>query len=62
LVFDPFGSNTTGLVSEKLERNWVSSDMSLDYIKGSLIRFFSENKSKNIIKRMAREGVSELVG
>lgn len=63
LVFDPFGgSNTTGLVSEKLDRKWVSSDKSLDYIKGSLIRFFSENKSKNIIERMAKEGVSKLVG
>ena len=62
LVFDPFGgSNTTGLVSEKLNRKWVSSDMSIDYIKGSLIRFFSESKSKDIIKRMAGERISELV-
>ena len=63
IVFDPFGgSNTTGMVSEKLNRRWVSCDKQLDYIKGSLIRFYSEGKSKNFIEGMAREGVSDLVG
>ena len=33
---------------------------SLDYIKGSLIRFFDENKSKDIIKKMAGNGFPEL--
>ena len=62
VVFDPFGgSNTTGMVSNKLERKWISCEKHLDYIKGSLIRFHSESKSKNIIERMAKRGVSGLV-
>ena len=63
IVFDPFGgSNTTGMVSEVLKRRWVSCEMNLDYIKGSLIRFYSENKSRNIIERLAGERVSKMVG
>jgi len=62
LVFDPFGgSNTTGMVSNKLERKWVSCEKNIDYIKGSLIRFYSESKSKNIIKRLAKKRISNLV-
>lgn len=62
LVFDPFGgSNTTGMVSEVLKRRWVSCEMNLDYIKGSLIRFYSENKSRNIIEKLAEERVSKVV-
>lgn len=62
IVFDPFGgSNTTGMVSNKLERKWVSCEKHLDYIKGSLIRFYSESKSKNIIERMAKRRVSDVV-
>lgn len=58
LVFDPFGgSNTTGMVSEMLNRNWVSCEKNIDYIKGSLIRFYNENKSKDIIKRMAEKRI-----
>lgn len=61
IVFDPFGgSNTTGMVSEVLNRNWVSCEKNLDYIKGSLIRFFDEDKSINILKRMAENSLSEL--
>lgn len=36
LVFDPFaGSNITGAIAEKLERNWVSVEIDSDYVAGS---------------------------
>lgn len=58
IVYDPFGgSNTTGMVAEKLNRKWISSEKEIDYIKGSLIRFYSEDKSKHLIERMARKGL-----
>ena len=55
VVFDPFGgSNSTGLIAEGLNREWVSSEMDIDYIKGSTIRFFDEDTSRNTIKRLAK--------
>ena len=40
LVLDPFGgSNTTGFVSESMNRNWVSIEIDEDYIEGSKGRF-----------------------
>ncbi len=55
IIFDPFGgSNTTGMVSNKLGRKWISCEKKIDYIKGSLIRFYSESKSKNIFTRLAK--------
>lgn len=40
LVWDPFGgSNTTGFVAEKLNRNWISFECNLDYIRASRGRF-----------------------
>jgi DNA modification methylase len=40
LVLDPFGgSNVTGYAAEKLGRNWVSIEMSDDYIAGAACRF-----------------------
>lgn len=61
LIFDPFGgSNTTGMVAEVLKRKWISCEKNLDYIKGSLIRFFDENKSTDIIKRMAEDRLREV--
>lgn len=57
IVYDPFGgSNTTGMISEKLNRKWVSSEKDINYIKGSLIRFYSEDKSQHIIKKLAEKG------
>jgi site-specific DNA-methyltransferase (cytosine-N4-specific) len=42
LVFDPFaGSNTTGIVAEMLGRYWISSELSEEYLKGSIFRFDS---------------------
>ncbi len=43
-VFDPFlGSNTTGYVSEKLKRKWFGTEVKIDYIEQSKLRFCSEN-------------------
>lgn len=40
LVLDPFGgSNTTGSVAERLNRNWLAAEPNPDYIRGSIGRF-----------------------
>ncbi len=40
LVVDPFaGSNTTGYVAERLNRQWVSMELSADYVEDSGLRF-----------------------
>jgi DNA modification methylase len=40
LVLDPFaGSNMTGHVAERLERRWLSVELSSDYVAGSRLRF-----------------------
>jgi len=40
VVFDLFaGSNTTGSVAESLNRKWISSEMSREYLEGSIFRF-----------------------
>jgi site-specific DNA-methyltransferase (cytosine-N4-specific) len=42
LVVDPFaGSNTTGMVAERLGRNWIAVELSEDYIEASKFRFDS---------------------
>lgn len=57
LTFDPFaGSNSLGMVSENLKRNWISSELNIDYIKSSLIRFYDESEATDKIKRMAEKG------
>ena len=39
-IVDPFaGSNTTGMVSERLARNWIAMDESREYLEGSKFRF-----------------------
>lgn len=51
-VLDIFsGSNTTGFVAEKLNRNWVSIDLDLDYCIGSSIRFLKEDESLQLLKK-----------
>jgi site-specific DNA-methyltransferase (cytosine-N4-specific) len=43
LVVDPFaGSNTTGIVAEKLGRRWLASEINAEYVKASQIRFCSD--------------------
>ena len=42
LVFDLFaGSNTTGLVAETLGRRWLASELTEEYLAGSVFRFDS---------------------
>jgi DNA modification methylase len=44
-VLDPFaGSNATGEAAEKLNRRWISIEMDLAYLRGSMFRFFDESK------------------
>jgi DNA modification methylase len=39
-VFDPFaGSNTTGRVCEDMDRQWISCELSREYLDGSIYRF-----------------------
>ncbi|SRR5579871_1338099 len=46
LIFDPFaGSNTTGEITEKLSRKWISIEPETDYINGSKGRFLKWHKS-----------------
>jgi len=43
-VLDPFaGSNATGEAAEKLGRRWISIEMELKYVQGSMLRFFDES-------------------
>lgn len=61
IVFDPFaGSNTSGYVSQRLNRRWISCEINLEYIKGSLINFYNEDKSKLIIERLAERSISKM--
>jgi site-specific DNA-methyltransferase (cytosine-N4-specific) len=40
MVYDPFGgSNTTGYVAEMLGRRWQASELSQEYLEGSIFRF-----------------------
>ena len=40
IVFDCFGgSNTTGAVAEKLNRQWITTELNSEYYKGSRFRF-----------------------
>lgn len=40
IVLDPFaGSNTTGMVSETLQRKWIAMEMLRDYLEASKFRF-----------------------
>lgn len=40
IIFDPFaGSNTTGFVSEKLKRKWVSIEIDRNYVSSSKSKF-----------------------
>jgi site-specific DNA-methyltransferase (cytosine-N4-specific) len=44
-VVDPFaGSCVTGEVCEKLKRNWLCSEISEEYLKGSLARFMNKEQ------------------
>lgn len=60
LVVDIFGgSNTTGQVAEKLNRRWLSFDLSQEYVAASVFRFSSSDKdaSENYSRIMNGEHI-----
>jgi DNA modification methylase len=47
LVLDPFaGSNVTGEVAERLNRNWVAFEREEKYLEGSKFRFWPSDLQK----------------
>lgn len=58
LIVDIFsGSNTTGVVAEELDREWLAFDNSLDYVAASAFRFINtkdEKRVKDIFERIKR--------
>jgi site-specific DNA-methyltransferase (cytosine-N4-specific) len=64
-VLDPFaGSNSTGEAAEKLNRRWMSIEIELEYLRGSMFRFFDESKlesqygfrKEGFVKKKTRSG------
>ena len=58
MVVDIFGgSNTTGQVAEKLNRKWLSFDLSQEYVAASVFRFSNsdEEASENYSRIMNGE-------
>ena len=50
LVFDPFaGSNTTGAVAEKMNRNWLSIEIDPEFANQSIYRFEEPEMSTELI-------------
>ena len=59
LVLDPFaGSNTTGYVSEKLKRKWLSIEIDEDYAYKSIIRFHDPELNTTIKKNSNQAGMA----
>lgn len=56
LVLDPFaGSNVTGYVAETLGRRWLSSEIRLDYVVASALRFAqSEEHARSVYERLCQ--------
>lgn len=47
LIYDPFGgSMTTGFAAEQLQRKWICSELSMEYIQGGILRFETPNEVK----------------
>jgi len=56
LVVDIFGgSNTTGFVAERLNRQWISMEQSLEYVATSVLRFIPNDYSIENIKKIYNE-------
>jgi DNA modification methylase len=50
LVYDPFlGSGTTAVAAERLDRRWIGSERSREYIESARIRFEAEGIRPNLI-------------
>jgi len=53
IVVDIFsGSNTTGYVAEKENRNWISIDSNLEYTAASTFRFLDKHTPDNVLKEI----------
>lgn len=53
LVVDIFaGSNTTGFVSEQLDRRWASFDNELQYVAASAFRFLEKNTDSETLQKV----------
>jgi len=51
-VLDPFaGSNTTGLVAERLRRKWIAIEINSSYLDGSILRFQEVNDLLPVARR-----------
>jgi site-specific DNA-methyltransferase (cytosine-N4-specific) len=56
LVYDLFaGSNTTGFVAETLGRRWIASELSQEYLEGSIFRFDSLTLEREISKTTTKQ-------
>lgn len=61
LVFDTFGGSlTTGATAEASNRQWIATEMSVDYLRGSLGRFTSVAEEVNSSQSPFAELVLEL--
>lgn len=63
LVVDIFGgSNTTGAVAEKLHRNWLTFELSQEYVAASSFRFAeSDDEAKKIYDEIINGGFVDIV-
>jgi site-specific DNA-methyltransferase (cytosine-N4-specific) len=65
LVLDIFaGSNTTGLVAQQLNRNWLSFELEPQYLAASVFRFLNNMEAtevKNIYQILLNDGKTEMV-
>lgn len=62
LVVDVFsGSNTTGHVSEQMQRRWLSCELDPDYAALSMVRFLEGHDLDNIEKLVRRASTGETV-
>jgi DNA modification methylase len=56
LVLDPFaGSNTTGFVAERLNRRWISFEISEEYLLGSKFRFPEIDRAQRTQQKEQKE-------
>ena len=60
VILDPFaGSNTTGWVAEKLNREWIGIEANPDYASASQVRFDTGHVPKGPVKRVGAKVVKK---
>lgn len=60
VVVDIFsGSNTTGFVSERLQRKWLAFEQRRDYVASSVFRFCHEDSSEMDLRRVHEEIIND---